>query len=370
MSERMPAEIQIGGAVPASVVPALIEHISAENAFVSWEEVLFEATTGEELLALALCEGQTSTLRLVDHEAAWGEFSDLEEFLVKHQIAFDRQCGAKYEYDAQLVQFRPGMEGPYVWLANQNGQPHVALTDLVAVREALKSGRAEEALQALQEALGPEIPPLEPLRIVGQAEPRADEAIDEPVTVIVQTSDSSPNNRNVGDSELASPYATEQFRALSMEQQDVLRLVAESLGRDLETETPDEVFHHLQPCEGCVPEDEADEDLLVTIRQKFACVYGPALRLAEEVLSRATPARGVPSFCLMIDPSYEDGSWIAVLDHDDEKRPFCYLFDRHKAWHFHFESLADLAERVLEIRDQLVRFCRLSAGVVIQDAAT
>lgn len=354
MSERMPAEIQIGGAVPASVVPALIEHISAENPFVSWEEVLFEATTGEELLALAKCDGRPGTLRLIDYEAVGGQFDDLEGFLVGDGIAFDRHCAAKYEYDAQLVQFRPGMDGPYVWLANQNGQPHVALTDLVAVREALKTGKTEGALRALQEALGPEIPPLEPLQIVGQAEPSADEAIDEPVTVVVQTSDSDPNNRNVGDSERAPPYTSAQFQALTAEQQGVLRLVAESLGRDLETETPDEVFHLLQPCDGCVPEDEVGDDLLLTIRQKFACVYGPALRLAEDVLAQATPPRGVPSFCLMIDPSYEDGSWIAVLDHDEEKRPFCYLFDRHKAWHFHFESLADLAEAVLEIRDRLL----------------
>ena len=56
----------------------------------------------------------------------------------------------------------------------------------------------------------------------------------------------------------------------------------------------------------------------------------------------------------MIDASYEDQTNVAVVDWYPDKRPYCYYLEGHKAWHFCFATLADLANEMLRTRDKLV----------------
>jgi hypothetical protein len=125
------------------------------------------ATTAEELLA-ELKRHNTETLDVGDDEARYGEFDELEPFLIRHGIAFDRRTDAKYEYDGVLVQFRPGMEEPHVGTATQDGEPVVPKTDLEPIRDHLRAGRWREAKAQFDELLT-DIPPLAPLRIVDDA---------------------------------------------------------------------------------------------------------------------------------------------------------------------------------------------------------
>ena len=164
MSDRMVAEIEVGGPVPRGLAPELIEQIRASGAFVTWEEVRFGATTAEELVALAKRTSEHGTLLLADFEASGGRFEALEEFLVKHGIAFDRRSEARAEYDAELYQFRPDLEKPRLWLADQIGRPAILVSNLDGVRTALERAHCEEARQLLDVLLGPVIPPLTPLR--------------------------------------------------------------------------------------------------------------------------------------------------------------------------------------------------------------
>jgi len=170
MAERMAAEIKIGGPVPAPLVPELLALLSQEGVVVGWEEIPFSATTITELLHLAQDDSQPVPLHMVDYEAAWGRFAALEAFLAAHAIAFDRRTEAKYEYDAELVQFRPGMQEPCVQATNQDGEPVVTVSYLRPVCAALEQGHARQAFQLLRCLLGPEIAPLEPLRIVKEPE--------------------------------------------------------------------------------------------------------------------------------------------------------------------------------------------------------
>ena len=39
------------------------------------------------------------------------------------------------------------------------------------------------------------------------------------------------------------------------------------------------------------------------------------------------------NFCLVIEPSYEDSTHVAVVNYD---KPICYLHEWSKAWNFHF----------------------------------
>jgi hypothetical protein len=161
-------------------------------------------------------------------------------------------------------------------------------------------------------------------------------------------------------------YTAEQFRRLTEAQKAALAATAKYLSRDspalesLDDEELDDVFNLLQPCPGCVPEEEIDDELLRVIRRKFAAVYWTAVELASEELTR----RGLKSdhdfnLCLIIDPDYDDFTIITVVDPD---KSVCYLYEGHEARHFGFGTLARLAEAVLGIQRLLVE--RVAQGLL------
>jgi hypothetical protein len=163
MSDRMSAEIWIGGAVPKRLVPELCQAIQESGASNDWSESNFAPETAEDLLGTVDGDGH---LELMDHEARYGELPELEAFCREHGIAFDRQSDAKYEYSAELVRFRPEDGGQtFVTTTDQEGTLLVEVTAVLEVRDALRQGRAAEALRLLEE-LAPDIPDLPPLSFV------------------------------------------------------------------------------------------------------------------------------------------------------------------------------------------------------------
>ena len=170
------------------------------------------------------------------------------------------------------------------------------------------------------------------------------------------------------------PFTAEQLNALTEPQRQAIEAVAEYLtGNTFTTNPTDEeissTFNLLKPCDGCVPSEEAGEDLLNTIRQKFGAVYEVGLELTEAELREKKITDF--SFCLVIDSSYEDATHVAILDYN---QPVCYLHEWTKAWHLGFESLGDLADAVLLVKKNLVEkvvqftqhdlFVVLEAGLV------
>ena len=94
-------------------------------------------------------------MHLTDDQARWGRFEELEEFLEEHRIPYRRRSEAKYEYDAELVEYRPEM-GTVCCPTNSTGEPLVRLESLVAVDKALartverlRLGRTKDPLTAL-----------------------------------------------------------------------------------------------------------------------------------------------------------------------------------------------------------------------------
>jgi hypothetical protein len=161
MSERMSAWIAIGGNVPRVLVPELCQAIIQEQLSQDWDGDAFEPEDEEDLTNALDHEGH---LFLCDHEARWGEFDALERFLRQHGIPYDRHSSAKYEYDAQLAQFRPGL-GILCDLASEDGRPLVDRDEVEKVRDALRTGKIEEAL-TLVEKLCPEISELALFQVV------------------------------------------------------------------------------------------------------------------------------------------------------------------------------------------------------------
>jgi hypothetical protein len=108
----------------------------------------------------------------------------------------------------------------------------------------------------------------------------------------------------------------------------------------------------LKKCEGCVPPEEIDGDVIATIHRKFAAVYQTAVELAQAELKNRGLNTQEFNFCVVIDASYEDATHVVVVDRD---KPFCYLQEWEKAWHFHFGSLTELAQAVLDAKTALVK---------------
>ena len=180
MSDRMSAEISIGGKVPASLVPLLCRAIASESVSLEWGDACFCPTSAEELEeACRKNDESSSVLWLCDVEAAWGEFERLESFLAEHRIPYTRRREGKYEYEPLVVEYRPGMEKALVLKADNAGQLvapveelMVAETKLAKAIQQVRNGlptsldSLEAALDLLRKSLPPSVPPLEPFQII------------------------------------------------------------------------------------------------------------------------------------------------------------------------------------------------------------
>ena len=159
MSEHMSAEIWIGGPIPAALVPELCAEIGGEVAALDWGEVSFSPDTAAELLAALRNDLGVPLLHLHDDQARWGQFEGLETFLQKHGIPFRRRSEGKWEYDPELIEFRPNV-GMVRYMTNNTGEPVVCIRELqtveLSVAKAVKllgGGSAAKALTKMRGAL-------------------------------------------------------------------------------------------------------------------------------------------------------------------------------------------------------------------------
>ena len=117
-------------------------------------------------------------LFLVNNQARFGMFEELEGFLCEHGIPFDRHSDARYEFDAENVRFRPGMDRPVEVPSNDTGDD---LMDADVIRPVAKElarlaearltkdkllAAVQEASRKLNKVLPPEVEPLPPLQVV------------------------------------------------------------------------------------------------------------------------------------------------------------------------------------------------------------
>lgn len=103
------------------------------------------------------------------------------------------------------------------------------------------------------------------------------------------------------------------------------------------------VFRIVGPCLGCVPDDEIGDEVAMDIIRKFRTVIAGAAQLA----SKRPPGSELE---VVIEPSYDDATTVAVLDLVTKDVLF---FERTKAWHYHFKSLREVANEVLRIADAI-----------------
>ena len=174
MSDRIPADIWIGGKIPASLVPALCSAIADEGVSLEWGDARVRPTGADDLTdALKENAQGVRLLWFCDDEASCGEFDILESFLREHEIPFTRHSAGRYEYDPETVHFRPG-HGLTRCPTNSAAQPVVEVEEITPVDNLLaaaielhehKSGLdcwslVLTARQLLRERLSADVPPL------------------------------------------------------------------------------------------------------------------------------------------------------------------------------------------------------------------
>ena len=176
MGEYFPAEITIGGKVPARLLEEFLAEIRSAGAKVGGYDGAEFACQDAEELRQALDE--SGHLFLVDDQASFGMFEDLEGFLVDNGIPFDRHTDTKHEFDAENVRFRPGMKRPARVSSNSLGDDLMDVDKVRPVAKALArlatAGVNKERLLAavltvsrkLKKVLPPEVKPLPPLKVV------------------------------------------------------------------------------------------------------------------------------------------------------------------------------------------------------------
>src|SRR5438094_7713226 len=163
------------------------------------------------------------------------------------------------------------------------------------------------------------------------------------------------------------PFTAEQFNKLTEEERGAVLAVAEYLTGNtvgISDEDLSSALNLMKGSEGCVPQEEVDGDALAPVRRKFAAVYQTAMEMAEaELQKQGLKDRQHFNFCLVIEPSYEDSTRVAVVDYD---KPICYLNEWSKAWDFQFANLAALAAAVLSAKTALVnKVTELNAKEII-----
>jgi len=160
MSDRFAAEVHIGGPIPRVLVADLAKVIAATGtSLVGYGDKI--AT--EQEARQALREG--TTVSLYDDQALCGRMSELEEFLLKHQIHFDHCSVAYGQYDAEIAVYRGGPEAVYMY-ATQDGRPLFSGEELAGILNHPQWSDSQK-LQALGRLIHPpEMGPLEPIHLV------------------------------------------------------------------------------------------------------------------------------------------------------------------------------------------------------------
>ena len=157
MSDRYCAWIRIGGRIEKSKTEPLLAEVHPSGVSLDWGEPPFEPTSADALVDAK----KDDTLQLCDDQARYGEFPELEEVCRDLGLAYTRFCEAWCGYDAEIVDWRPGMKEPLNRTCS-NEDSDIVLVDAAAVKEALttlEDGRLQEAIGKLR-SLCPQIPDL------------------------------------------------------------------------------------------------------------------------------------------------------------------------------------------------------------------
>jgi hypothetical protein len=136
MSESVWASIEIGGNIPADKLDEFAQALSNEMFDEGGPD---ENTEDAWIQHIKDTAAEGSTLELTDSSASWGEFADLEKWLLKNDITFVRQSEAFGEYN-----------GEYIWHVQGKGDATGYATKAFDGSHVLNRENVSHALTVLQ----------------------------------------------------------------------------------------------------------------------------------------------------------------------------------------------------------------------------
>jgi hypothetical protein len=153
MSDSFPAEITIGGKIPASLREELAEALEQDGAKLNWDNELSK----NEIIDMLNNKDNPS---FTNDQACYGTFEETTNFCRKNKIDFDHYSDAYSEFDGEAIICRNGEEKRFI--ATQTKQLLVSYKD---VREVMgnRVGMSIDDLVDELEKIAPHFSPLEPI---------------------------------------------------------------------------------------------------------------------------------------------------------------------------------------------------------------
>ena len=163
MADRFPGDITIGSNIPLRLLDLLSEVIAEEVVSIGWQYRLDKASIRQ---AIENAAARKETVQFTDDQAAYGQFDELEGFLIKHRIHFNRHSDARYEYDAENVYYR-GRGRPVTMLSTQDSNDVVYCHGVLDILQC-KSMNVQKKLEKLRKLVAPleATIPLSPIRLI------------------------------------------------------------------------------------------------------------------------------------------------------------------------------------------------------------
>lgn len=172
MADRFPGHITLGGTIvietieQREAVNTLLAQFSQDTGHAwgesSWHETITTGNYQKFLDKLGYLEG-------FDDQATYGMFEEIEDDCRAVGIGYSRHSSARYEYNAEIIEWRPGMEAPFAQISDEDGVINVPGLTVETAVILIGEGRTDEVVEMLKQALGKHIPALEPLKIIDNA---------------------------------------------------------------------------------------------------------------------------------------------------------------------------------------------------------
>lgn len=158
MSEELPALMYIGGSIPCSVVPGLMDAIREQG--ISWgygdySNDRVEAHDADSLLA-ELRELGFEKIEVGDCSSNYGRFSIVEAYCQKCSIAYDILADPKdNQHGGFYARWRPGMGEAPVMTSFDGDSESIPTYKLEKVLKKLEQGHTVEVLEMLRKLIHP-----------------------------------------------------------------------------------------------------------------------------------------------------------------------------------------------------------------------
>jgi hypothetical protein len=167
MSDRFPTELIIGGPLSQDQLTRLAALLRRDGFSLEWAGPPF-CPTGPEILDACQEDG---LLHLYDHQRAGGDLENIAGPLRALGIPYDHRADGGYGLPPWASSFRPPADHRVHEQADAHGDLVCRRSELLGVRDLLRGHQPTAALALLERLLGPDLPPLRPLRLLGPQDP-------------------------------------------------------------------------------------------------------------------------------------------------------------------------------------------------------